>query len=98
MLCTSGKTSLGPSGTGGRDVKHYPDAGAFLRELKALELGPDVASAATRVISDPEARKRFITFADDVLISFEMLERDEIYLRLRLKPIPQSLGSVRNSN
>jgi hypothetical protein len=80
MLRASGRTALGPSGTGGRDVKHYPDAGALFSELKALGLGPDVVSAVTRVISDPEARKRFITFADDVQISFDMLERAEIYL------------------
>ena len=80
MLRASGKTALGPSGTGGRAVKHYPDAGALLSELKALGLDPGVASAATRVISNPEARKRFITFADDVQISFDMLEGAEIYL------------------
>jgi hypothetical protein len=31
-------------------------------------------------MSDPEARDRFINFADEVQISFDILERAEIYL------------------
>jgi hypothetical protein len=31
-------------------------------------------------MSDPEARNRFINFADDLQILFEVLERAEIYL------------------
>jgi hypothetical protein len=80
MLRVSGRTALGPSGTGGRDAKHYPAADALLSDLKALGLGRDVVSAAARVLRDPEARLRFINFAEDVHISFEMLERAEIYL------------------
>jgi hypothetical protein len=39
-----------------------------------------VTSAAACVMSDPEARNRFINFADDLQILFEVLERAEIYL------------------
>jgi hypothetical protein len=80
MLRVSGRTVLGPSGTGGRDVKCYPAANALLSELKAFGLGPDVVSAAACVMSAPEARNRFINFADNVQISFEILEAAGIYL------------------
>jgi hypothetical protein len=80
MLRLSGKTALGPSGTGGQDVKCYPAAHALLSELKTFGLGPAVVSAASCVMSDPEARDRFINFADEVQISFDVLERAEIYL------------------
>jgi len=80
MLRVSGRTALGPTGTGGRDVKHYPDADALLSELEAFGLGPDVASAAACVMSDPEVGNRFINFADDVQILFDVLEGAEIYL------------------
>ena len=80
MLRLSGKTALGPSGTGGQDVKCYPAAHALLSELKTFGLGPAVVSAASCVMSDPEARDRFINFADEVQISFDILERAEIYL------------------
>ena len=80
MLRVSGRAALGPSGVGGRDAKYYATADALLSELKTFGLGPGVVSAAARVISDSEARNRFINFADDVQISFDMLERSEIYL------------------
>jgi hypothetical protein len=80
MLRVGGRTALGPSGTGGRDVKSYPAADALLCELMALGLDPEVISAAVCVMSDPETRDRFINFADEVQISFDMLERAEIYL------------------
>jgi hypothetical protein len=80
MLSVRGRTALGPSGTGGQDVKSYPAADALLSDLKAFGLGPEVVSAAVCVMSDPEARDRFINFADEVQISFDVLERAEIYL------------------
>jgi hypothetical protein len=80
MLRVSGRTALGPSGTGGRDAKRYPAAQALLSELRALGLGPDVANGAASAMSNPEARDRFINFADDVQISFDLLEQAEIYL------------------
>ncbi len=80
MLRVSGRTALGPSGTGGRDVKCYPAGHALLSELETFGLGLGVVSAAARVMSDPEARDRFINFADEVQISFDILERAEIYL------------------
>jgi hypothetical protein len=80
MLRVSGRTALGPSGTGGQGQKNYPAADALLSELKVFGLGPDVTSAAACVMSDPEARNRFINFADNVQILFDVLERAEIYL------------------
>ena len=80
VLRVRGRTALGPSGTGGRDEKTYPTAEDLLAELRAFGLGPGVISAAARLLSDPEVRKRFINFADNVQISFDMLERSELYL------------------
>ena len=80
MLRVSGRTALGSSGTGGRAIKCYPAANALLSELKTFGFGPGVVNLAAGVMSDPESRNRFIKFADDVQISFDMLERAEIYL------------------
>ena len=71
---------MGPSGTGGRDIKHYPTAIALLSDLATFGLGPDVAAAAERQLASPETRKRFIKFAEDVQIPFEMLEQADIHL------------------
>jgi len=80
MLRVSGNTSVGPSGTGGRDAKHYPSADALLSELRILGLSPDIEIAAARELENPETRKRFINFAKNVQIPFELLERADIYL------------------
>jgi hypothetical protein len=80
VLRVSGKTALGPSGTGGRDVKTYPTADDLLAELRAFGLGPGVISAAARVMSDREVCNPFINFADNVQVPFDMLERAELYL------------------
>jgi hypothetical protein len=79
-LRVTGRTALGPSSTGGRDVKSYPNTADLLNGLEALGLGPDIVDAAVCIMSDPELRDRFINFADNVQISFDMLERAEIYL------------------
>ena len=80
MLRVSGVTAVGPSELGGRDEKHYSTAEALLRELDAFGLNHDVAAAAVRELASPEARMRFVKFAENVQISFDMLERAEIYL------------------
>jgi len=79
MLRVSGNTSVGKSGTGGRDAKHYPTADALLGELKGLGLSEDVAIAAAHELDNPETRKRFIKFAENVQIPFDLLEGTEIY-------------------
>ena len=80
MLRASGNTSVGKSGTGGRDAKHYPSADALLSELETLGLSQDVAVAAAHELENPDARKRFIKFAENVQIPYELLERTDIYL------------------
>lgn len=80
MMRVSGNTALGPSGTGGRDEKHYPTAEGLLSELDALGLDKDVLAAAARALSNPESRKRFVNFAEKIQIPFEVLERAEICL------------------
>jgi hypothetical protein len=80
MLRVSGNTSVGPSGTGGRDAKHYPTADALINELKTLGLSDDVRISAARELENPETRKRFVKFAENVQIPFELLERVDIYL------------------
>jgi len=80
MLRVSGSTALGPSGTGGRDGKHYATVDALFSELQAFGLGQDVTTAAGRESMNPKARKRFVTFAENVQIPFELLEQADIYL------------------
>lgn len=71
----SGSTSLGPSGSGGHDAKHYPTAEALFHDLDSLGLQPEAIQAAARQLESPEARKRFLKFASDVQIAFGVLER-----------------------
>ena len=80
MLRVSGTTAAGPSGTGGRDAKHYPTSDALFRDLHAFGVGDEVAGAAARELANPETRKRFLKFAEDVQIPFEMLEQADIFL------------------
>ena len=80
MLRVSGKTALGPSGTGGRDGKHYSTAEAVYRDLDVLGLSEDVKAEAARVLENPESRRRFLDFAENVQIPFDSLERADIYL------------------
>ena len=80
MLRVSGSAATGPSETGGRDVKHYANAGALLSDLRALGLTDDVTTAAARALVNPETRKRFIGFAKNVQIPFDALERADIHL------------------
>lgn len=80
MLRVSGQTALGPSGTGGRDGKHYSTVEGLCRDLNAFGLGDSARSAANVALSNPDARKRFIDFAENVQIPFESLEYADIYL------------------
>jgi len=80
VLRVSGNTSVGASGTGGRDAKHYATADALLNELKTLGRSEDLGIAAARELGNPESRKRFIKFAENVQIPFELMERADIYL------------------
>jgi hypothetical protein len=57
MLRISGKTALGPSGTGGRDGKHYSTADALYCDLDVLGVDNDVKGAAARVMADSESRR-----------------------------------------
>jgi len=80
MLRVSGSTATGPSATGGRDAKHYPTSDALFRDLHAFGVDDEVAGSAARELANPEARKRFLKFAEDVQIPFEMLERADLHL------------------
>lgn len=80
MLRVSGKTALGPSGTGGRDDKHYPNAEAMYCDLDVWGLSADVKAEAARAVLDPASRRRFLDFAENVQIAFDSLERADIYL------------------
>lgn len=80
MLRVSGSTALGPSRTGGRDTKQYPSADALLSGLRDLKLDDETCRAAAEQMLHPEVRDRFLTFAKDVQIPFEMLETADIYL------------------
>lgn len=79
-LRVSGNTSSGSSGAGGRDVKHYPTAEALFGELTGFGLGLDVIEAAARELENPESRRRFLKFAVDVQVPFDVLERADIHL------------------
>ena len=80
MLRVSGRTALGPSGTGGRDGKQYATANDLYRDLASFGLGQDITAAAAQALLNPEIRKRFVNFADDVQIPFDKLERADLYL------------------
>ncbi|RXH54022.1 hypothetical protein GRAN_4991 [Granulicella sibirica] len=80
MLRIAGSTASGASGTGGRDLKHYSTADALFVDLHAFGLGRDVVAAAALELKNPEVRKRFRKFADNVQIPFNLLEQDEIHL------------------
>ena len=64
-LRVSGKTALSPSGTGGRDGKHYSTAEAVYGDLDVLGLSEDVKAEAARVLANPESRRRFLDFAEN---------------------------------
>ena len=80
MLRVSGKTALGPSGTGGRDGKHYSTVEAVYRDLDVLGLSVDVKAEAARVMGNPESKRRFLDFAENVQLPFDSLEQADIYL------------------
>lgn len=80
LLRVSGKTALGPSGTGGRDGKHYPNVEDMYCDLDVWGLSAEVKAQAARVLADPDSRRRFLDFAENVQIPFESLERADIYL------------------
>lgn len=80
MLRIAGSTASGPSGEGGRDSKHYSTADALFVDLHAFGLGSEVVTAAARELKNPEARKRFLKFAENVQIPFDLLERADIHL------------------
>ena len=52
----------------------------MLNDLRTLGLSHDIAIAASREVENPETRKRFIKFAENVQIPFDTLERADIYL------------------
>ena len=80
MLRVSGRTALGPSGSGGRDGKQYATTNDLYSDLAAFGLGQDITAAAARVLLNPEVRKRFVNFAEDVQIPFDKLEGADLYL------------------
>jgi len=80
MLRVSGKTALGPSGTGGKDTKSYASVEAMFRGLEPFRPAPTAISAAVRAINDNRTQTRFITFAEEVQVSFETIEHADFYL------------------
>jgi hypothetical protein len=79
-LRVTGKTALGPSGTGGRDTRLFESADALLSALESLGLDHAMTAAAARALSEPPTDDRFVEVADEVQIPFERLESADIYL------------------
>jgi hypothetical protein len=79
-LRINGKTSRGPSGTGGTDLIEWLNADAVRSTLQDLGMTADVLAAAEAVINDPRHVDRFIPIAEAVQIPYDVLERAHIYL------------------
>ena len=79
-LRVTGRTALGPSGTGGRDSRDFPTASDLLHGLEGLGVSREVMVAALGALEDPGSRHTFIEIAKDVQIAFETLEKAGIYL------------------
>jgi hypothetical protein len=80
QLRISGKTALGPSGTGGRDVKVFAQPEAVSECLRSLGFDERQLAAVAEVLHDPALDARFFVVADDVQIPFELLEQQDIDL------------------
>ena len=79
-LRVTGKTALGPSGTGGRDGKDFGCTADLLLSLKSLEVPANALRRAEDAIADPTRDGRFTDVANDLQIPFEALEAADIYL------------------
>ncbi|MEG9437771.1 hypothetical protein JAO29_16600 [Edaphobacter sp. HDX4] len=79
-LRITGKTSLGPSGTGGADLIESLNADTVRSTLQDLGMTGDVLAAADAVINDPRHADRFISIAEAVQIPFDVLERAHVNL------------------
>jgi hypothetical protein len=80
LLRVSGRTAQGPSGTGGRDTKFYGGPEDVLRDLDEMGVSSDGLAAASQALSIVDVHHRFIKFAENVQIPFEMLEKAGIDL------------------
>lgn len=79
-LRITGKTALGPSGTGGRDTKDFSSAEELRAILQNLGMDDDALVTATTILNDPDDSDRFRTIVEDVQIPFGTLEAADLYL------------------
>lgn len=75
MLRVSGKTALGPSGTGGRDNQEFANAVELRGCLRRLRLSDDLLMEADAILQDPGLREKFATLTAEEQIPFEVLEQ-----------------------
>lgn len=79
-LRITGKTAVGPSGTGGQETRSSQTADEIRYLLQQLGLDPEVLAFTEEAMTDPRARDHFTPIAEDVQVPFEALERADIAL------------------
>jgi hypothetical protein len=79
-LRITGKTALGPSGTGGQETRTSQTADEVRSTLQQLGLGAEALAAAEDILNDPRSTGHFTPIAEDVQIPFETLDRADIAL------------------
>ena len=79
-LRVTGKTALGPSGTGGEETRISQTADEILTTLQQLGIGPGALATAEAILNDPRSSDHFSPVAEDVQIPFETLEQADIAL------------------
>jgi hypothetical protein len=80
ILRVTGRTALGPSGTGGKAMREFGSEQEMLDLLAALDLPHEVVSVARGIVQDPGYRDHFITVSSEVQIPFDALERCDLDL------------------
>lgn len=79
-LRITGKTVLGPAGTGGQDTKDSLSADDVRAALQRLRLSEDALATANTIMNDAGYGHLFTVIAEDVQIPFEVLERLDVSL------------------
>ena len=79
-LRVTGKTALGPSGTGGRDGKDFTSAADLIHTLQNLGAPEESIARAEVAMTDPTRHDRFTDVAKGLQIQFQALEQADIYL------------------
>ncbi|GAA3752288.1 hypothetical protein [Terriglobus aquaticus] len=79
-LRISGKTALGPSGTGGQELLSDQTDEEVRATLLQLDLPAEALATANAILADPRLTDHFIPVAEDTQIAFETLDRAGIAL------------------